>query len=77
MDRGRAGGFVTDNNLAEKKALLKRHEKHLERLESIKKRKPGQSIDNSSPLLIPSQVIENRKVALRNEINYETERENK
>lgn len=79
MDRGRAGGFVTDNNLALVLTKKKQRREHLERLEKIKERKPGSSatLDNNPPVIVKAALTNPRKAALKKEFNVVVEKENK
>jgi hypothetical protein len=79
MDRGRAGGFVTDNNLALKLTKEKQFKEHLQRLEKIKVRKAGSSntLDNNPPVIVKATLSNPRKIALRNEFNEVVTKENK
>lgn len=79
MDRGRAGGYVTDNNLAMKQIKEKQFNEHLQRLEKIKGRKAGSShtLDNNPPVIVKAALSNPRKIALRNEFNTVVAKENK
>jgi hypothetical protein len=79
MDRGRAGGFVTDNNLMGLIVKKKQRQDHLDRLEKIKNRKVGTSntLDNTPPVIIKAMTSNPRKTALRAEFNVVVEKENK
>ena len=79
MDRGRAGGYVTDNNLAMKQIKEKQFNEHLHRLEKIKARKAGSShtLDNNPPVIVKAALSNPRKIALRNEFNTVVAKENK
>lgn len=79
MDRGRAGGFITDNNYVMVKYNEKKRKEHLRRLEKIKTRKAGSSatLDNNAPVVIEAMLNNPRKVAVKDSFNFITERENK
>lgn len=79
MDRGRAGGFVTDNNFSMKQIKEKQFKEHLHRLEKIKVRRAGSSItlDNNPPVIVKAALSNPRKAALRNEFNVVVAKENK
>jgi ribosomal protein L14 len=79
MDRGRAGGFVTDNNYSGLQVKRKMQREHLARLEKIRLRKAGSSVtlDNNAPVVIDAMVNNPRKHASRDHFNYVIENENK
>ncbi len=79
MDRGRQGGFITDNNYVMVKYNEKKRKEHLRRLKKIKHRKPGSSatLDNNPPVIINAMMNNPRKLALKDSFNFVTERENK
>lgn len=80
MDRGRSGGFITDNNYLAKRKEEKRMKEHNDRLLKIKNRKPGSSntLDNNPPnVLCSAGALNPRKVALKIAFNVNTEKENK
>eukprot|EP01039_Chlorochromonas_danica_P007729 gene7729-8540_t len=80
MDRGRAGGFVTDNNYFGTRLKKKQLRDHKLRLEKIMRRKPGTSVtlDNAPPQVMRGSVVLNpRKEALKEHLNQVTEKENK
>lgn len=80
MDRGRAGGFVTDNNYFGTRLKEKQLREHKLRLEKIMRRKPGTSVtlDNAPPQVMRGSVVLNpRKEALKEHLNQVTEKENK
>lgn len=79
MDRGRAGGFVTDNNYFGVKLKKKQRREHLERLAKIMNRKPGSSItlDNNPPNVVKALTADPRKAAVQDYFNFITEKENK
>jgi hypothetical protein len=78
MDRGRLGGFITDNNYSGIQIRNKMQREHLERLAKIKKRKPGSgTLDNNPPVVIKAMLKNPRKHALREYNNFVLELENK
>lgn len=79
MDRGRAGGYVTDNNYSGIQIKKKMQREHLDRLEKIKHRKAGSSItlDNNPPVVIKAALSNPRKHANRDYFNFITDAENK
>jgi ribosomal protein L14 len=79
MDRGRAGGFVTDNNFSGIQIRKKQQKEHLHRLEKIKARKPGSSVtlDNNAPVIIKAMTNNPRKRAIREQNWFALEMENK
>ncbi len=79
MDRGRAGGYITDNNFSGIQVRKKMQREHEERLEKIKERKPGSSItlDNNPPVIIKAALSNPRKHATKDYFNFITEAENK
>jgi hypothetical protein len=79
MDRGRAGGFITDNNYMGLQFKRKMRREHLDRLEKIKTRKPGSSVtlDNNPPVIIKAMLSNPRKHAVKDYFNFVTECENK
>jgi hypothetical protein len=79
MDRGRAGGHVLQSNHVQMMLLEKKRAVHLERIKKIKTRKPGTSttLDNNSPVVVKAALVNPRKIALKEEFNVITERENK
>lgn len=79
MDRGRAGGYITDNNYFGIQVKRKQREDHLRRLEKIKHRKPGTSstLDNSAPNVAKSIAEDPRKASQSHSFNYITEKENR
>jgi len=79
MDRGRAGGFITDNNFVGVQMTKKKRKDHLERLNKIMNRKPGssQTLDNNPPVIIKAALSNPRKIAIRDYFYFVTERENK
>jgi hypothetical protein len=79
MDRGRAGGFITDNNYFGVKLKKKQRREHLERLIKIMTRKAGSSItlDNNPPLVVKALTEDPRKLAKQDHFNLNTEKENR
>lgn len=79
MDRGRNGGFITDNNFSGMQIRKKQQREHEERLGKIKERKAGSSItlDNNPPVIIEAMLSNPRKHASRDYFNFITEAENK
>jgi hypothetical protein len=78
MDRGRAGGFITDNNLSMIKVKQKQREDHLARMQKIKERKPGTgTLDNTPPVIIKAMKNNPRKAAVKENHYFVTEQENK
>jgi hypothetical protein len=79
MDRGRAGGFITDNNYFGVALKKKQLREHLARLEKIKRRKPGSShtLDNNAPVVVKALLNDPRKIAENEYFNFITEKENK
>lgn len=79
MDRGRAGGYITDNNYMGVILSKKKKKEHETRLEKIEHRKPGSSItlDNTEPNVIKALTCNPRKTAKKDYFNFVTERENK
>jgi hypothetical protein len=78
MDRGRAGGFITDNNYVMVKFNEKKRKEHLHRLSKIKNRKPGSgTLDNNPPVIVKAALTNPRKFALKETFNFVTEQENK
>ncbi len=79
MDRGRAGGFITDNNYIGLQFVKKKREEHLARMKKIQNRKPGTSktLDNNPPKLIEAFVNDPRKQSARHSHDFIIERENR
>ncbi len=79
MDRGRAGGFITDNNYVMVKFNEKKRKEHLHRLNKIKNRKPGSSItlDNTPPVIVKAALSNPRKAALKETFNFVTGQQDK
>lgn len=79
MDRGRNGGFITDNNYFAIKLNQKKREEHLRRLKKIKERPAGSSttLDNNPPNVIAAASLNPRKLSLKKNFSNVVERENK
>jgi hypothetical protein len=79
MDRGRAGGFITDNNFVGVQFNRKKRKEHLDRLDKIMGRTPGSShtLDNNPPVIVKAALTNPRKLAVKDYFYFVTERENK
>lgn len=79
MDRGRVGYAASGNKFIRELIIKSRRHAHTQRIKKIMTRKPGTSntLDNRPPHIIKALLTNPRKVALRQEFNVVTERENK
>lgn len=79
MDRGRNGGFVTDNNYFAIQLNKKKRDEHLRRLKKIKERPAGSSttLDNTAPNVLAAASMNPRKQTVKKNFSNVVERENK